>query len=185
MIGGAVDVHLTHHRGQPSLNEAAERVTETMALMQRYPPARVILSGGGADITGDENMTEAGVAQMALVSMGAPKDRFELEQLSKTTCENAIESRRLANPLPNAAWVLVTSASQMPRAVACFRAANFDVIPYPVDYRTKSDFTEDAKPVGASEGFAEADLAAHEWLGLLTYRLSGVTQELLPAPASK
>lgn len=185
MIGGAVDVHLTHYRQQPALNDAGERVTETMALMQRYPGARVVLSGGGADIASDEVLTEAKVAEMALVSMGAAQGKLELEEKSKTTCENATESRKLADPQPGDVWVLVTSASQMPRAVACFRAANFNVLAYPVDYRTKSDFWEDAKPVTASDGLSDADLAAHEWLGLLTYRLTGATAELFPAPAEK
>lgn len=181
MIGGAVDVHLTHARGQPSLNEAGERVTSTMALMTRYPSARVILSGGGADVLDSEPLTEAKVAEELLVEMGAPAARLELEEHSRTTCENATESRALANPQPGQAWVLVTSASQMPRAMACFRAAGFVVLPYPVDFRSQGT-TADFAPMNVAQGLAEADLAAHEWLGLLTYRLSGATTELLPSP---
>ena len=144
MIGGAVDVHLTHNRGQPSLNEAGERVTETLALMRRYPGARVILSGGGSDIADADHaaLSESEVAKTALVEMGVAPERLELEEVSKTTCENAIESRRLANPAAGDLWILVTSASQMPRAVACFRKQGFDVVPFPVDYRTKSGVRE-------------------------------------------
>jgi len=32
------------------------------------------------------------------------------------------------------------------------------------------------------DGLADTDLAAHEWLGLITYRLAGLTKELFPAP---
>jgi uncharacterized SAM-binding protein YcdF (DUF218 family) len=68
----------------------------------------------------------------------------------------------------------------MPRAVACFRAAGFPIIPYPVDYRTRrSDLWQPASSI--ADGLAGADLAAHEWLGLLTYHFAKGT-ELFPSP---
>jgi len=70
----------------------------------------------------------------------------------------------------------------MPRAVACFRAAGFDVIPYPVDYRTRGG-NKLQRPRGAlAQGLEATDLAAHEWIGLIIYRLSGMTTDLFPAP---
>ena len=182
MIGGAVDVHLTRGRTQPSTNDAGERVTATMALMARYPGARVILSGGGADLTDGGAITEAVVARDLLVSMGAPAARLELEERSRTTCENATESRGVAKPLQGEVWMLVTSASQMPRAVACFRAAGFPVLPYPVDYRSQPGLSPNLHLQSVAQGLLDADLAAHEWLGLLIYRASGATTELLPGP---
>jgi uncharacterized SAM-binding protein YcdF (DUF218 family) len=66
--------------------------------------------------------------------------------------------------------------------MGCFRAAQFDVIPYPVDYRTRGsrDFTRLAPSVAI--GLDLSDLAAHEWLGLFTYRLTGKIAEWFPAP---
>jgi uncharacterized SAM-binding protein YcdF (DUF218 family) len=70
----------------------------------------------------------------------------------------------------------------MPRAVAVFRAAGFAVEAYPVDWRTRG-WVDAASPFELlSEGLARADLAAHEWVGLLIYRLAGRSRELLPAP---
>ena len=69
----------------------------------------------------------------------------------------------------------------MPRAVACFRAAGFATLPYPVDYRTRP--RDLVRPVTtASQGLGMADAAAHEWLGLLIYRLTGKTTSFFPAP---
>jgi len=46
VLGGAVDQTLTHARGLPSLNGAAERMTEAVALAWRYPAARLVFTGG-------------------------------------------------------------------------------------------------------------------------------------------
>ena len=55
-------------------------------------------------------------------------------------------------------------------------------VPNPVDYRTRGadDLMRPTELVAT--GLAAADLAAHEWLGLLTYRATGLTGELFPAP---
>jgi uncharacterized SAM-binding protein YcdF (DUF218 family) len=117
-----------------------------------------------------------------LVGLGVDPQRIELEERSRTTCENAEQSLLAAKPNLGDRWVLVTSASHMPRAVACFRAVGFSVIPYPVDYRTRG--TADLRrPVDSiADGLEALDLAAHEWIGLATYRLLGQTRELLPSP---
>lgn len=182
MIGGAVDVHLSYSRGTPSLNAAAERITALAEVMREFPEARVILSGGGSQITATGRMTEASVARDALVALGVSADRLELEQNSQTTCENASESYKLAKPGPDDRWVLITSASQMPRAVGCFRKAGFDIVAYPVDFRTGPSFESALSFSSASEGLEMADLTAHEWFGLISYYSSGKISDLLPGP---
>jgi uncharacterized SAM-binding protein YcdF (DUF218 family) len=70
----------------------------------------------------------------------------------------------------------------MPRAVACFRAAGFSVVPYPVDYRVREIGRLGLPRVSLAQGLESLDLAAHEWVGLVGYRLVGRTKELFPAP---
>jgi hypothetical protein len=70
----------------------------------------------------------------------------------------------------------------MPRAIGAFRAVSFPVEAYPVDWRTRG--SEDAALPFAifSAGLARMDTAAHEWLGLLAYRLTGRSSALFPGP---
>jgi len=42
----------------------------------------------------------------------------------------------LAKPRAGETWLLVTSASHMPRSVGVFRRAGWDAVPWPVNYRT-------------------------------------------------
>jgi uncharacterized SAM-binding protein YcdF (DUF218 family) len=73
----------------------------------------------------------------------------------------------------------------MPRAIAAFRAQGLDLEPYPVDYRTEgdaSDLTWLRRAPLAAIGLA--DVAAHEWLGLIWYRLTSRTREFFPGPSA-
>jgi len=182
MLGGAVDTHISSDRNTLTLNEAAERLTATIELGRRFPSARIFLSGGAAHLTGNAAMTESEVARNMLVAMGIPASRIEMEERSRNTCENATESAASVKPKPGETWLLVTSASHMPRSMACFRAAGFDITAYPVDYRTRgpADLIRPAETL--ANGLEAADLAAHEWVGLVTYRAAGLTTELFPKP---
>jgi uncharacterized SAM-binding protein YcdF (DUF218 family) len=185
VLGGAVNAHIGAARDVPTFNDAGERLTEAMALATRYPAARVLLAGGGADHDGEHSKTESAISADILIAMGLAPSRIVLEEVSRSTCEDAVESKRMAAPTSDDTWVLVTSASHMPRAVGCFRAAQFDVIPYPVDYRTQGsrDFTRIAPSIAV--GLDLSDLAAHEWIGIFVYRLTGRIAEWFPAPGER
>lgn len=182
MLGGAVDIHITEARGIEAWNDQAERITAVAELANKFPAARIILSGGSGH---QDAVSESSIAKQALVAMGVPERRMELEARSRNTCENARESFVTAQPKGDEVWLLVTSASHMPRAIACFRAANFQVLPYPVDYHTRG--SEDLRRMQESiaDGLAQVDLVAHEWVGLITYRLAGLTRELFPDPQNQ
>lgn len=179
MLGGAVNIHITEARGSEAWNEQAERITAVAELANKFPNARIILSGGSGHA---EAISESSIARQALIAMGVSEKQLELEIKSRNTCENASESAISAKPTSTDTWLLITSASHMPRAVACFRAANFIVLPFPVDYHTRGreDFSRVQESV--AKGLSQVDLAAHEWVGLVTYRLAGLTHELFPAP---
>ncbi len=157
----------------------AERVTGTLALALRYPDAKVLISGGDSAIV-PRGLSEADATRRLLVEDGLDPRRILAETRSRDTYENAVYSKELAQPQPGQIWVLVTSANHMPRAVGCFRAVAFDVIPYPVDYDTGPDaqaifdFAGNLRILG---------WATHEWIGLADYRLRGRIAALFPGPA--
>jgi uncharacterized SAM-binding protein YcdF (DUF218 family) len=182
MLGGAIDTHITADRSQSTLNEAGERIAAVGGLSRKFPQARILLSGGGNHVLSAQPITESGVARDLLITLGVEPGRIETEERSRDTCENAEESLLVAKPAAGEQWVLVTSATHMPRAVACFRAVGFPVIPYPVDYRTQGAANLRRPAASIADGLQALDLAAHEWLGLFSYRLLGRTSEIFPAP---
>jgi len=181
MLGGAVDTNITADRDSVALTDGAERLFALAALARRYPQARLILSGGGRELLLGKTLSESEDARRVLVDIGVAPARIEMEERSQTTAENATESFAIARPKPGETWLLVTSAHHMPRAVASFRAAGFAVLPYPVDFRTRP--ADLRRPVNSiADGLELTDLAAHEWIGLAVYWLTGKSSALLPSP---
>jgi uncharacterized SAM-binding protein YcdF (DUF218 family) len=179
VLGGSVDVRLSQARGDAVLNDAAERITATVALARRFPQARVIFSGGSGSLLAPE-AREAPVARRLLAGMGISPERIEFDERSRNTAENAALSREIAQPKPGERWLLVTSAAHMPRAVGVFRRAGFPVEAYPVDWRTAGYRDVWLFSDGITGGLDRLDAAAHEWIGLAAYWLTGRTATLLP-----
>ena len=181
VLGGAVDQNITDARGIPAINGAAERMTETVALARRFPNARIVFTGGqGSLIHG--GLTEADVARQIFESLGLSGARVIYEAEARNTHQNALLTRNLVQPKANEVWLLITSASHMPRAVGVFRQAGWkDIIPWPVNYRTGHSlaaFYDAPFP----ERLGQFEWGFREWVGLVAYRLMGRTDALLPAP---
>jgi uncharacterized SAM-binding protein YcdF (DUF218 family) len=181
VLGGAVDPDTRATHGQVSLNDAAERITEAVALARRYPEARILLSGGNGTLTATER-SEADAMKMLLVADGVDADRLLLEGKSRNTIENAEYSLALAQPKPAETWLLVTSAAHMPRAVGCFRHVGWPVLPYPVDYHVNDEVSPDTFSLG--QNLARLDYAMREWVGLAVYRLLGRIDTVFPGPSA-
>ncbi|AOU98505.1 hypothetical protein BI364_11570 [Acidihalobacter yilgarnensis] len=179
LLGGAINLAESADRHMPALNIRAERMTAFAALARTYPHARLLFSGGNARLFSNGE-TEADVARKIFVSIGINPARMSFDAKSRNTHENAVFSFRLAKPKPGQVWLLVTSAADMPRAVGCFRAVGWPVIPFPVDYHTRSR----GNPLfpGLVSGLQRTDWAVHEWLGLAYYWLRGWVPSLYPGP---
>lgn len=179
VLGGAIDPDFAALH-MPDLNDAAERVAVIPALAKAYPNARIIYSGGNPRIGGSGG-SEAQYAEGLIESFGVPKERVTLEERSRNTEENAIYAKELAAPRPGERWLLVTSAHHMPRAVGAFRKVGFEVDAYPVDYRAPGRVHLTSID-NAGSGFGRTDTAAHEWVGLLVYWITGKSSALFPGP---
>jgi uncharacterized SAM-binding protein YcdF (DUF218 family) len=179
VLGGAVNSVLEFSSGVTAFNCSAVRVIDAVALARRHPEAKLVLVGGGAFPIG---YSDARTTLRFLVDQAIAPVRIVLEGKSRNTRENAVYAKELVRPAPGQIWLLVTSAYHMPRAVGAFTAAGWRVIAYPVDFSI--DPRRDLRPsFNLVGGLNDTTFAAHEWLGLLAYRLMGWTRQLFPAPA--
>jgi uncharacterized SAM-binding protein YcdF (DUF218 family) len=183
VLGGAVTPDVSAARKEPALNEAAERMTAAVELARRYPAARIIFSGGDSGFGyGGGNESEA--ALLLFERLGVAKGRILTEDQSRNTVENALFSMRIAAPKPGERWLLVTSAYHMPRSIGVFRQVGFPVEAYPVDWRTRGPQDASRPFATVGDGLRRTDTAVREWVGLVAYRLTGKSSELLPGPTS-
>ncbi len=179
VLGGAIDDVTSRDRGTPILTSGANRLTTFVILARRYPNAKLVFTGGsGAIRQGVAN--EAEYTRILLDQLGLPASRVVFESASRTTLENALNTSALVHPQPGERWVLLTSASHMPRAVGVFRHAGWTVLPWPVGYQSRDRLSVVPQSLGAR--LAVLDWAVHEWIGLVAYRLRGATDALFPAP---
>ncbi len=180
-LGGAMRMSVAADRGTPGLNLEAERMTAFMALAQRHPEAKLVFAGGARH----RGETEADAARRLFDSFGLA-GRLYYEHCSQNTWQNAVFAHAVAKPALGETWVLVTSALHMPRAVAVFRSAGWQVLPCPVAYRTAHHGGDDWWAPNLAYRFELLDTAAHEWIGLALYKIRGRTvpgRQLAAAPA--
>jgi uncharacterized SAM-binding protein YcdF (DUF218 family) len=138
----------------------------------RKAPVKIVVSGGRIQET-DPGPTIAEAMGDLLVELGVSRSDLILERASRTTYENAAESRRILESLSAHKVVLVTEAYHMFRGVKCFRAQGIDVVPAACGQQATEfgwhpeDFLPDPKAA------YNCQLAAHEWLGTFWYWLHG------------
>jgi uncharacterized SAM-binding protein YcdF (DUF218 family) len=183
LIGGGERVATSELYGEPQLNAQGSRYVTALRLATRYPEAVLVSTGGPMSEAGRGALgTHSAVARAILGGVGLDSRRVLYDTRSTDTCDHPGNVRALVDPRPGQVWVVVTSAMHMPRVMACFRAAGWpDVIPYPTDYRiVRGRWGPGTFHVASN--LTLLDFAAHEWFGLAYYRLTGRTDELLPAP---
>ncbi|WP_029355760.1 YdcF family protein [Bosea sp. 117] len=181
LLGGAELPAITAARGQPAFQEAGERVIAFADLARRYPSARLLFTGASGSLE-EQPPKESETMRLALPALGIPVGRVMMEEQARNTDENARLAKALAQPNAGERWLLVTSAYHMPRAVGSFRAAGFEVVAYPVDYRTTGGAGLWKLNRSVAGGLAELDLAVREWIGLIVYWMSGRSSSPVPGP---
>lgn len=171
VLGGALEsARIWEGNGQVALNAAAERMTMAAALMRQNPKLVMLFSGGEGDLIG-YGPSEADRAAVFFASLGVGSERIRYESASRTTYENAVFSASAPGIDTSQPWLLLTSASHMPRAMGVYRKAGWNVTAYPVDFRAglHTPWWE----YSLSQGTQRWQLALHELVGYVAYQLAG------------
>ena len=157
-------------RNQAQQNDAADRLTKGLMLHRQNPGSLLVFSGFSGQIN-PKGWNEAEITRRLLDELGVEKRGITFELTSRNTWENAVNTLEVAVPQPGSRWVLVTSASHMPRAMGAFEAAGWDgIIPYPTDYQTTA---EGNGLFDLLIGFEAVRTALHEYVGSFVYWLTG------------
>ncbi len=139
---------------------AAYRVLLALELFHDRPDCTVIVSG---------DPTTAHTMGDVLAKLGVPRDKLVLEDGSLNTSQSAANLRPLVGDEP---FFLVTSGGHLPRAMGAFQRQQLRAIPAPTDHQLPHRWSL-AEPWPSPHSLAVSDLAIHEYLGRLYYRLRG------------
>ena len=172
VLGGDIDVP-RGARGSKGfvLSDGGQRVTTSVALSRQYPHLLILFTAGEIEPSSVWN-TSANPAQQFFGNMGVPSERVLYERAARTTYENAILSASMPGVDKTEPWLLVTSADHMPRSMALFRAAGWNVTPYPVGFRSvgQTRWTD----YSLKRGAVRWRLVLHEVVGLAAFRVLGL-----------
>ena len=117
----AIVLGLALQDGQPT-RDLNLRLDAARGYLDKYPEARLILTGGNGQADGT-GKTEAAVMRDLLTAGGTPESRLVLEDQAETTKDNFINTARMIDPtLP---VVLITSDYHMDRSARTAKDAGF------------------------------------------------------------
>jgi uncharacterized SAM-binding protein YcdF (DUF218 family) len=134
------------------------RLTEGVRLYRKLPGSKIVLMGGAVFDTVPEVEITAKIAEIMNVN---PNDLI-LEKMSRDTEEQA---KFIKDIVGNEPFILITSASHMPRSVALFKKVGLKPIPAPTNHRVvegKSMSPGDFFP--STGGLSKAETAIYEFL---------------------
>ena len=170
VLGGALESgYVGEGTEEPQVNGAAERMTTVLPLLRQAPDLELVFTGGQGEYFGT-GPSEAERARRFFVQLGLDPQRVRLESQSRNTYENAVFTARLSGIDPRKPWILITSASHMPRALAVFRKQGWNVTPYSVDFNTGLSTPWTSYSLRISDKWP---IALKEYIGILAYRLTG------------
>ena len=171
VLGGALErAALWEFPGRIALKGEAERMVVPVGLLQRNPRLRLLFTGGEEGDT-QSSLSEAERAKIFFDQLGVDPQRVVYEARSRTTYENAILSAQVPGVDIQQPWLLLTTAAHLPRSMAVFEKAGWNVTPYGVDYRTAA--STDLTAYSLRGGAEKWHYALHEIFGYWMYRATG------------
>ncbi len=172
LLGGAVETALPRPQALPQLNDHADRIVEFARLARLYPHARLVFTGGTADIA-QTGAREADLLPPLLTLLGVPPERMIYERKSRNTYENAVFSKEIVRPEPEEVWLLVTSGFHMPRSMAVFQGVGWPMVAAPADFKTDGRIHLLPDRFDVAGNLSDFSTALREIIGIAAYAASG------------
>lgn len=156
--------------------KGADRATHALQLYRLGLIKKILITGGKPGVVA-YGVAEADKLKEFFLMAGVPKSDLLIENEAKNTYENAQYTVTMLRKNPEyKSFILITSAFHMRRAAGCFSKAGLAFDTFPVDYYSHESRWEDLIPSASMQAFQLWSLLIHEWIGVVTYRLTGKSE---------
>lgn len=143
------------------------RLAEGIRIYRKQPGSKLVLSGGRVFDPVSNAEVMAGIAR----ELGVDREDIIVESRPQDTHDEACIMKSIVGSAP---FVLVTSASHMPRAMFLFKKLGMNPIPAPTRHRVKSN---QSLSLGSffphADDLHKSETAVHEYLGIAWAKLKG------------
>ncbi|HXB11679.1 MAG TPA: YdcF family protein, partial [Bacteroidia bacterium] len=162
------------HLKRIQFDRASDRLFQALTLYHAGKIKKMLIDGGSGSIT-ESDMLEAPFIKEYLLSIGIPDSVILIEPHSRNTRENATLAKPILDKIaPNGRYLLITSASHMRRAYGCFEKLNIKTDKFSTDrYAGPRKFIFDHLFIPDKYALLTWDVLLHEWIGCITYKISG------------
>jgi uncharacterized SAM-binding protein YcdF (DUF218 family) len=154
---------------------SSDRLWQTLELYHRGRVKQIMFTGGSGSIRYPDHK-EGFYVKKYLTTIHVPDSALIIENESKNTYENAVNSKKILDSLQfKGSILLVTSAFHMPRALACFKKAGYtNLTPYltnRISGPRRFDWDHCFLPNPSALNLL--NMLIHEWIGFAVYKLKG------------
>ena len=156
-----------------NFNKHADRLMDAEQLYHQGIISKIMLSGGNGMLFNDGYIESEAMRDYLLVNK-IPAEDIIIENTSRNTVENAVNSAKILNETyPNGSFLLITSASHMKRAQLCFDKANLKTTAFPTDCTTSySNFGIEYMLLPRVSALEVWQTLIHEWIGYIVYKIT-------------
>ncbi len=179
VLGGGVYVVFDVPPASRLSTASLGRLVEGVRLANLLPKTKLLFTGG----LPDDPLPMADAMSMAALSMGMPPTRIERVPAARDTAEEADSIATIVGEKP---FILVTSATHMPRAMKLFQRRGMHPIAAPAQFVADQRNFWNWDNIGWNIASLEhSTIAVYEYLGNVWVWLTGLFETKKPAPAAK
>ena len=155
-----------------NFNKNADRLMDAEQLYHKGIIKKIMLSGGNGLLFND-GYIESEAMRDYLLANKIPINDIIIENTSRNTIENAMNSAEILKEEYNEGlFLLITSANHMRRAQLCFNKANLEITAFPTDCTTSYRSTDyDYLLFPRVEALERWQDLIHEWIGYIVYKI--------------
>ena len=159
---------------QVQFHSSTDRLMAGIKLYKTGRSKKIMIVSGSGQIM-NPNEKEAIFVRDYLLSIGIPKRDLIIESESKNTRENAVNTAEiLSKKYKNGKYILVTSATHMPRAKRCFSKVKIPVTPFSVDHQAgPRKYVFDHLFIPDLDSLRRWKSLIKEWTGFTVYKMNG------------
>jgi uncharacterized SAM-binding protein YcdF (DUF218 family) len=164
--------NLSKRNNQIEFGLSGDRLFQAISLYKKGDIKKIMVSGGSANLL-DTTIKEADLAVNYLKLIGIPDSSILIENASRNTIENAINSLAIVKKYkPDAKILIITSAWHIPRARLIFdRLYNNKLAYYPTNYISNRDYDIRNFIIPDPLALYSWELMIKEWVGLIVDRI--------------
>lgn len=145
-------------------SDGMKRVIEGIVIHKKIPNSKMIFTG----YAGNTSQSTAQMNANLALALGVKEEDMIVNSQPRDTAEEARFTKTLVN---EKAFVLVTSATHMPRSMGLFLSQGLNPIAAPTAFRKQKINTY--LPIANANSIVNSQVAIHEYIGMLWNKLRG------------